>query len=149
MDRPPRDPKEGVLHGRFASILATFVTQFVGTAVLFYIAYYIWGEPIEEARTLAFMQATMQELIVVWNCRSENRNAFRVGFTNNKYLLIAVVFSAAVTFIVPYTGVLFGFPLFDTAPMTLQDWGLVIPFALSGFLIVPEVFYNRKILRWR
>jgi len=149
MDRPPRDPKEGVLHGRFASILATFVTQFVGTAVLFYIAYYIWGEPIEEARTLAFMQATMQELIVVWNCRSETRNAFRVGFTNNKYLLMAVVFSAAVTFIVPYTGVLFGFPLFDTAPMTLQDWGLVIPFALSGFLIVPEVFYNRKILRWR
>ncbi len=149
MDRPPRDPKEGVLHGRFASILATFVTQFVGTAVLFYIAYYIWGEPIEEARTLAFMQATMQELIVVWNCRSEKRNAFRVGFRNNKYLLLAVVFSAAVTFIVPYTGVLFGFPLFETAPMTLQDWALVIPFALSGFLIVPEVFYNRKVLRWR
>ena len=149
MDRPPRDPKEGVLHGRFASILATFVTQFVGTAVLFYIAYYIWGEPLSEARTLAFMQATMQELIVVWNCRSEKRNAFKVGFTNNKYLLLAVVFSAAVTFIVPYTGVLFGFPLFDTAPMTLQDWGLVIPFALSGFLIVPEVFYNRKVLRWR
>ncbi|MDH5794520.1 MAG: cation-translocating P-type ATPase [Candidatus Bathyarchaeota archaeon] len=149
MDRPPRDPKEGVLQGRFASILATFVTQFVGTAVLFYIAYYIWGEPIEEARTLAFMQATMQELVVVWNCRSEKRNAFKVGFTNNKYLLMAVVFSAAMTFIIPYTGVLFGFPLFDTAPMTLQDWAIVIPFALAGFLILPEVFYNRKILRWR
>ena len=149
MDRPPRDPEEGVLQGRFASILATFVTQFVGTAVLFYVAYYIWGEPIEEARTLAFMQATMQELVVVWNCRSEKRNAFKVGFTNNKYLLMAVVFSAAITFIIPYTGVLFGFPLFDTAPMTLQDWAIVIPFALAGFLILPEVFYNRKVLRWR
>jgi len=154
MDRPPRDPREGILHGRFASILATFVTQFVGTAVLFYIAYYtdilkVGGEPLGEARTLAFMQATMQELVVVWNCRSEKRNAFKVGFTNNKYLLLAVIFSAAVTFILPYTGVLFGFQLFDTAFMTLQDWALVIPFALSGFLILPEVFYNRKVLRWR
>ena len=143
MKRPPRNPKEGILHGRLASILATLVTQFVGTAVLFYVAYYIWGEPLEEARTLAFIQATMQELVVVWNCRSETKNAFKVGFTNNKYLLFAVVFSAAVTFMLPYVG------LFETTPLTLQDWALVIPFSLSGFLILPEVFYNRKILRWR
>ena len=148
MERPPRNPNEGILHGRLAAILATFITQFVGTAVSFYIAYYIWHEPLEEARTLAFIQATMQELIVVWNCRSDTKNAFRVGFTNNKYLLFAVVFSAAITFTVPYTAVLFGFPLFETAPMTLQDWALVIPFSLAGFLILPEVFYNRKILRW-
>jgi Ca2+-transporting ATPase len=149
MSRPPRDPKEGILYGRFASIIASFITQFLGTAVLFYTAYYILGEPLEEARTLAFMQATMRELIVVWNCRSERKNAFRVGFTNNRYLLLAVVFSSAITFVVPYTGVLFGFPLFDTAPMTLQDWVMAIPIALSGFLIVPEFFYNRKVLRWR
>ena len=148
MDRPPRDPREGILHGRLASILASFFTQFLGTTVLFYIAYYIWGEPLAEARTLAFMQATMRELVVVWNCRSDRRNAFRVGFTNNKYLLLAVVFSAAITIVVPYTGVLFGFSLFDTYPLTLQDWAMVAPFALSGFLILPEVFYNRKILRW-
>ena len=148
MERPPRNPNEGILHGRLAAILATFVTQFIGTAVLFYIAYYIWHEPLEEARTLAFIQATMQELIVVWNCRSETKNAFKVGFTNNKYLLFAVIFSAAITFTVPYTGVLFGLALFDTAPLTLLDWALVIPFSLAGFLILPEVLYDRKILRW-
>jgi len=149
MRRPPRKPEEGLLHGRFASMLATFVTQFIGTGVVFYVAYYVWHEPLEEARTLAFMQATMQELIVIWNCRSESKNAFRVGFTNNKYLLLAVVFSGAITLMIPYTGVLFGFAMFETAPMTLMDWAIVIPFSLSGFLILPEVFYNRKILRWR
>ena len=143
MKRPPRNPREGILHGKLAAILATLVTQFVGTAVLFYVTYYIWGEPLEKARTLAFVQATLQELVIVWNCRSETKNAFKVGFTNNKYLLIAVIFSAALTFIIPYIG------LFETAPLTLQDWALVIPFSLSGFLILPEVFYNRKILRWR
>ncbi|MBC7129795.1 cation-translocating P-type ATPase [Candidatus Bathyarchaeota archaeon] len=143
MKRPPRDPKEGVLHGRLASILATMVTQFLGTAVLFYIAYYVWGEPLAEARSLAFVQATLQELVVVWNCRSETRNAFRVGFTSNKFLLASVLVSAALTVIIPYTG------LFGTAPMTLADWALVIPISLSGFLIMPEVFYGRKIWKWQ
>jgi len=142
MERPPRNPNEGVLHGRLASILATVVTQFLGTAVLFFIAYYVFGEPLEEARSLAFVQATLQELIVVWNCRSEKHNAFKVGFTSNKYLLLAVIISAAATIAVPYTG------LFGTAPMTLMDWALVVPIAFSGFLILPEVFYGRKIWRW-
>lgn len=142
MKRPPRDPKEGILHGRIASILATFVTQFLGTAVLFYISYYILGEPLEEARSLAFIQATLQELIIVWNCRSEKHNAFKVGFTSNKFLLLAVIISTVITATIPYTY------LFGTAPLTLLDWTLVIPISLSGFLIVPEVFYGRKIWRW-
>jgi len=143
MSRQPRDPNEGILHGRIVSILATFVTQFVGTGVLFAIAYFVWGRPLEEARTMAFVQATLQELIVVWNCRSETKNAFRVGFTSNKFLLFAVVVSALLTVLVPYTGLL------GTVPLDLMDWAIVVPISLSGFLILPEVFYGRKIWRWK
>jgi Ca2+-transporting ATPase len=142
MKRSPRNPNEGILHGRIASILATFVTQFIGTGVLFYVAYYIWGRPLGEAQAMAFVQATLQELVIVWNCRSEKHNAFKVGFTSNKFLLVAVVFSALLTVIVPYAG------LFGTAPLNLLDWAIVLPFSLSGFLILPEVFYGRKIGRW-
>lgn len=142
MKRPPRNPNEGILHGRMASILATFVTQVLGTAVLFYIAFYIWGRPLEEARAMAFVQATLQELIIVWNCRSERDNAFKVGFTSNKFLLLAVIISAVGTMLIPYTN------LFGTAPLDLTDWAMVIPISLSGFLILPEVFYGRKIWRW-
>ncbi|MHC3128836.1 MAG: cation-translocating P-type ATPase [Candidatus Bathyarchaeota archaeon] len=147
MDRPPRDPNEGILHGRFASILASFVTQFLGTGVLFFIVFYVWGggqpEALPRARTMAFVQATLRELMVVWNCRSERKNAFRVGFTSNKFLLLAVVVSALLTVLVPYIG------LFGTAPLSLMDWAIVIPVSLSGLLILPEVFYGRKIWRWR
>jgi len=142
MERPPLDPKQGILYGRMASILATFVTQFMGTAVLFFLAYYVFGEPLEEARTLAFVQATLQELVIVWNCRSEKHNAFKVGFLSNKFLLLAVLVSVGATIAIPYVG------LFGTAPMTIFDWALVVPISLSGFLIVPEVFYGRKVLRW-
>jgi Ca2+-transporting ATPase len=143
MSKPPRDPNEGILHGRFASIIMSFTTQFLGTGVLFYVARYIWGFPLSRAQAMAFTQATIRELMVVWNCRSERKNAFRVGFTSNKYLLFAVVVSALLTIIVPYTG------LFGTAPLTLTDWAIVLPLSFSGLLILPEIFYDRKIWRWR
>ena len=142
MRRLPRNPDEGILHGRMASIIASFVTQFLGTAVLFYIAFYIWGRPLEEARAMAFVQATLRELFIVWNCRSDRHNAFKVGFTSNKFLLLAVLISALGTILIPYIG------LFGTAPLDLVDWAIVIPISLSGFLMLPEIFYGRKILRW-
>lgn len=142
MKRPPRDPNEGVLHGRLASIIASFVSQFLGTAGLFYIAYFVWGRPLGEAQAIAFVQATLRELVIVWNCRSEKHNAFKVGFTSNKFLLLAVFISALGTMVIPYTG------LFGTVPLNLTDWAIVLPVSLSGFLMLPEVFYGRKIWKW-
>ena len=146
MKRPPRDPNEGILHGRFASILASFLTQFLGTVGVFYVSYFIWGKSLEEAQTMAFMQATMRELIIVWNCRSERHNAFKVGFLSNKFLVVAVVGAALLTVSLCYVPV-FQF-MFRTFPLTLTDWALVIPVSITGFLMVPEIFYGRKIWRW-
>jgi Ca2+-transporting ATPase len=143
MKRPPRDPKEGILYGRIASILVTFVTQFIGTGVVFFLAYYIWGRPLGEAQAMAFVQATLQELVIVWNCRSETHGAFKLSFTSNKFLLGAVIISAILTVIIPYTG------LFGTAPLELTDWLIVLPISFSGLLILPEVFYGRKVWKWR
>ncbi len=149
MEKPPRDPKEGILYGRFASILMSFTTQFLGTGVLFFVMFYVVGDGIpgspdfHRAQTMAFTQATIRELMVVWNCRSERKNAFRVGFTSNKWLLFAVVASAIATMLVPFTG------LFDTVPLSLEEWAIVIPLSLSGLLILPEIFYDRKIWRWK
>ena len=142
MKRPPRNPNEGVLHGRLASIIASFISQFLGTVGLFYIAYFVWGRPLGEAQAIAFVQATLRELIIVWNCRSERHNAFKVGFTSNKFLLLAVFISALGTVLIPYIG------LFGTVPLNLTDWAMVLPVSLSGFLMAPEIFYGRKIWRW-
>jgi len=148
MKRPPRKPNEGVLYGRFASILATFTLQFALTGGIFYWQYYILGQPLVYARTMAFMRATLQELLVVWNCRSEKRNAFRVGFLSNKYLLGAVLFSAAITVAIPFLPLLG--PGMGTVPIyDPLDWGIIIAASISGLFILPEVFYGRKIWKWR
>ena len=153
MQRPPRNPNEGVLHGRLASIIATFTFQFLLTGGIFYWQFYLTGahllpEPMMSqqlayARTMAFMRATLQELFVVWNCRSERRNAFRISFLSNKFLVVAVIGSALLTLAIPYIG------LFGTVPITNpSDWAIVIVASLSGLLILPEIFYGRKIWRW-
>jgi len=151
MKRPPRNPNEGVLHGRIASIIVTFILQFALTGGIFYWQFYILRQPIEYARTMAFMRATLQELFIVWNCRSERHNAFKVGFFSNKFLLVAVLASAAITVAIPFImlpGTNMG--LFDTVPIfNPLDWGIVVAASLSGLLILPEIFYGRKIWKWR
>jgi Ca2+-transporting ATPase len=151
MDRPPRNPNEGVLHGRFASIIATFTLQFALTGGLFYWQYYILGQPLAYARTMAFMRATLQELLIVWNCRSERRNAFKVGFLSNKYLLFAVIASVAITIVLPYIPILGpNMGLFETVPIVNPvDWLIIIAASISGLFILPEIFYGRKIWKWR
>jgi len=143
MERPPRNPNEGVLHGRFASIITTFTFQFLLTGGIFYWQYYILKERLEYARTMAFMRATLQELFVVWNCRSERRNAFRMSFRSNKFLLAAVSVSALLTVAIPFLGLFGTVPIYDPF-----DWAIVIVASLSGLLILPEIFYGRKIWRW-
>ncbi len=150
MKRPPRNPNEGVLHGRLASIIVTFTLQFILTGGLFYWQYYLLPGPLTEeklaqARTMAFVRATLQELFVVWNCRSERRSVWRMGreaFTN-KFLLISVIVSAIATILVPFFGILGTVWLDD--PM---EWAIAIAASLSGLFILPEVFYGRKIWKW-
>jgi Ca2+-transporting ATPase len=148
MKRPPRNPNEGVLYGRVASMITTFTLQFVLTGGIFYWQYYMLPGPLTavklaQARTMAFIRATLQELFVVWNCRSEKHNAFKVGFTSNRFLLIAVIVSSVLTVLVPFTG-LFGTIWLDEP----FEWAITIGASLTGLLILPEVFYGRKIWRW-
>jgi Ca2+-transporting ATPase len=156
MKRPPRNPREGILHGRIASIIATFILQFVLTGGLFYWQFYMLpgstdlntleGQmKLAQARTMAFIRATLQELFVVWNCRSEKRSVWRMGKEafNNKFLVIAVTVSAVATILVPYFGLMGTVWLDD--PL---EWTIAIVASLSGLFILPEVFYGRKIWKW-
>jgi magnesium-transporting ATPase (P-type) len=68
------------------------------------IAAFWWGFNISgslgKARTMVFLTACFYELTVVWNCRSERHNAFKVGCFNNKTLLVAFAISVVTTFAV-------------------------------------------------
>jgi len=141
MQRPPRSPKEGVLHGMLAFMLASSVTLLVAEVGAFWWGLAVGGS-VEKARTMVFMVACFYQLIVVWNCRSESRNAFKVGFLTNKSLIIAVIISVSSTIAVVYVPTLRF--MFQTVTLNLLDWAIIAFFASWGFFVVPEIFMKRR-----
>jgi Ca2+-transporting ATPase len=141
MQRPPRSPKEGILHGTLVFILASSFVQLAVEIFAFWWGLSVNGS-IDKARTMVFIVACFYELVVIWNCRSESRNAFRVGFLNNKTLLVAVAISVLSTFAVVYVPALQF--LFQTVILDLTDWAVAAILSLAGFLLVPELLFRKK-----
>jgi len=139
MSIPPRDPKNGILHGMYLFIAAYVVLQSGTTAATFIWKYVIQGASLAASRTAAFMQACIFELIVVWNCRSERHNVLRTGF-NNRYLLAATIIGGVLTAALCYVPFLQN--VFHTIPLTRQDWTWVFGTSLLGFLVLPELFFR-------
>jgi Ca2+-transporting ATPase len=166
MKRHPRKPGEGILHGMGAFIITSFILQSAGTILLFILNYYIfpthpWGWPngpidetarqlsLNEARTTAFVQATLFELFVVWNCRSEKRSVWKMGRDafKNKWFVIAEMVSIGTTLAIPYIPVTAS--MFHLVPLTITDLLQVIGVASWGLLFVlPESLMGKKIWRW-
>jgi Ca2+-transporting ATPase len=141
MQRPPRGPKEGILHGNLKFILASTVVQLTVEIIAFWWGFSIHGS-LDKARTLVFAVACFYELVVIWNCRSESRHAFRVGFLNNKPLLAATFVSVLSTLVVIYTPALQF--MFQTVFLDLADLAVVAALSLSGFLLIPELLFSRQ-----
>ena len=165
MDRPPRNPNEGILHGMGRFIILSFLLQAIGTILVFGLEYYVWPAHqwmlpngvideamrqlvYEEAVTTAFLQAALFELFVVWNCRSEKRSVWRMGrdALKNKFFVIAEIVSIVATVGIVYIPLTQ--QLFHLYPLTLTDFAYVLGVASWGLFVLPELTMNRKIWKW-
>jgi Ca2+-transporting ATPase len=164
MERPPRKPEEGIMHGMGAFILTSFILQATGTILVFCLEYYVWpSHPWnfpwgidEEARkltyieatTTAFVQAAMFELFVVWNCRSEKQSVWRMGKKafQNKFFVIADIASIALTLGITYIPITQ--QLFHLTGLSLTDLAYVIGVASWGLFIFPEILMGKKVWKW-
>ncbi len=142
MQQPPRNPQDGILHGMTRFILAYVILQSGTTILTFWWKYYFSGSSLEVARTVTFMQACMFELIVVWNCRSEQKNAFKMGVFSNRFLVIAVAISGILTASLCYIP-LFQL-MFETTPLSFYDWVWVLTVSLLGLIVFPEIFIKKE-----
>jgi len=166
MDRPPRKPNEGILHGMGRFIILSFLLQALGTILVFSLEYYIWpskpwmsggividelarGEVYREAITTAFLQAALFELFVVWNCRSEKRSVWRMGKDafKNKFFVIATFISIILTISIVYIPLTQ--QLFNLYPLSLRDLAITAAVASWGLFVFPEVTMNRSVWKWK
>jgi Ca2+-transporting ATPase len=166
MDRPPRKPDEGILHGMGRFIVLSFILQSIGTILVFCLEYYIspstpWMSAdgtineiarqatYREATTTAFVQAAMFELLVVWNCRSEKRSVWRMGKDafKNKFFVIAEIASIALTIGITYIPITQ--QLFHLVALSPTDLGYVIAVSALALFVLPEFTMNRKLWKWK
>ncbi len=129
MDRPPRPPQEPIIN---KYMLIGIVVQTIAiTAVTlgaFAIGRFIDPEHIEFAETMAFVTLSISELFRAYTARSEFYPLLKIGFFKNKLMNWAVLGSLVLIMLVIY--VPFLQPIFNTAPLGLEQWLEILPLVL-------------------
>ncbi|RLE95203.1 MAG: ATPase [Thermoprotei archaeon] len=146
MKRPPRDPNEPVYKDMELFIAVSVLVALFAWITPFWLAL-ITGRNLDEARSIAFTQAVLFELILSFNCRSDTQYVFKnikLLFAN-KYLVLAVILSLILQLAVIY--VPFLRYIFKTWPLTLSDWVMVTCFALTSLLLYPGLFKTSRFIR--
>ncbi len=132
MIRPPRPPREGIFSRGLGWKIA-FQGFMIGSAALLIYFYKLKsGGSLTEARTAAFAALVFAQLFFVFQCRSERRSMFQLNPVENKFLLGAVLISAAMqvsVMTVPWLQ-----RIFYTSPLPVHDWLIII--LLTGFSAV-------------
>jgi Ca2+-transporting ATPase len=137
MFRPPRPPEEPVIN-REMVIGVIVQTLAITTAVLgaywlglTYFAGRVPGvDPLITAETMAFVTLVMSELLRAYTSRSERYPLLKLGVFTNKYMQYAVAFSMVMLFAVVYLPIPVLHEVFNTTPLTGEEWLAVGPLML-------------------
>lgn len=144
MQRPPRDPKRGLLHGLWFFILFAAVLDFLSDFIPFLWVYSESGN-ITRARTTAFTSIVLFEFFLAYNCRSETHSIFGLGWkgiTANKMLFVSIVVSLLLQVAIVY--VPFLQVLFHTTAITPLEFAVCMLGACSALLIFPGKLIKKR-----
>ncbi|MFZ3065875.1 MAG: cation-transporting P-type ATPase [Nitrospirota bacterium] len=144
MKQPPRDPKERLLNLRLLTRAYLFLGPIEAAAGLFGFFYILksggwqWGQMLP-SDNLLYMQATtacLTAIIVtqvanVFACRSFRESVFKIGLFSNKLIFIGIAFEILLQIFIVYHPL--GNMIFATAPISLNVWLILIPFAILLF----------------
>ena len=145
MKQPPRPPKEPVINRDMAiGIGVIALVDAIAILTVFYIGLQRYPGHLEAAQTLAFVTLCVSELVRAFTARSEYHSIFTIGFSSNKWMVWAVSASLLLVLLVVY--VPFLQPFFDTVPLTLDDWLMILPFFFASAIAMELL---KLYFRWR
>jgi len=143
MEQPPRDPQSSIFSRR---VLITIVVIGVVMAATM-LPMFLWkltsdggswrdsmNPLLPEAQTMVLGTMVLFELFLTFACRSELHSIFKLGFWSNKWLVFANISSLVLLLVVMEIPALED--AFHLVPLTLEDWLIMAPIALSGFVSV-------------
>lgn len=97
------------------------------------IIFYSYRYDIDLARSMTMLTMAMFQWFNAFNCRSEKSSVFALGLFSNKWLMLAITGVLGLQFLVIYNPVMQ--KIFDTKPISINQWLLVFAVSSSVFLI--------------
>ena len=135
MKRPPRDPRTPILtRPLILRILLVSVLLVIGAFGLFELKLILHGKDEHLARTMAVNVFVFGEMFYLFNCRSITYPFWTLGFWSNRFFWPGVAVMTLLQLI--YTYVPFFNTIFQSAPMSLLDWSMVLGNSLMIFIAV-------------
>ena len=145
MKRPPRPTKEPVINREMLTGLLTVpVVDTIAILVVFAIGLSRYPDNIAVGQTMAFTALCLSELLRAFTCRSEHYSIFSIGPLSNRWMLWAVgssLFLVLITVYVPFLR-----PFFDTVPLGVSEWVVIIPFMFMAPIAaeIVKVFLRKR-----
>ncbi len=138
MQQPPRPAREPIIN-RLMMIRIAVMTVALTAVVLtaFWVGLREHGKDLAE--TMAFATLALAELPIAYTTRSERYPLFKLGVFTNRWMQIAVIVSAILVAAVIFIPFLNG--PFNTVPLTLAQWELVLPLALIPAIVAEASKY--------
>ena len=137
MERPPRNGKMPILTPSVMSYLMALGVWIGGLTVgIFWYLLYT-GEPVEEARSTAFVGIIIFEMVHMFNFREINRSVFTKNYLDNGYLNKAWIVTFMFQLLIIYMPD--AQEMFYTVNMTLFDWLWIGGLSLT-IILMTEVY---------
>ena len=145
MKYPPRPPKEPVINRDMAiGIGVIALVDAIAILAVFYLGLQRYPDHLAAAQTVAFVTLCVSELVRAFTARSEYHSLFFIGVFSNRWMVWAVGASLVLVLMVVY--VPFLQPFFDTVPLTLNDWLMMLPFFFASAIAMEllKVYFRRR-----
>lgn len=142
----PRNPKEGVFaRGLLKRILFSGTMISLASLMIFILSLWYYPGDVLRSRTMAFTTLVIAQLVFAFQCRFERSSIFEKGIWGNLYLILAVLLSGGAQVFIIYNPFMAG--MFQTVPLTVDDWILVVLFAIFPLFVETVLRIARGVLK--
>jgi len=146
MSRPPRSPGESIFARGLARRIVTRGVLIGFSSLLVFAGTLHFGCTLAEARTMAMTTLVLSQLFHVFDCRSERKSIFELGFLTNVPLVLAVASSVAALLAALHVPLLQ--VTFRTTVLTFNQWLITIAVsALGGIMVAARRIYATRFSR--
>ena len=145
MDRPPRPVNEPLINREMIGgivVQTIAITVAILSAFMVGLKWYPDPDDVAWAQTMAFATLSISELLRAYTSRSEHFGLHQIGPFSNRYMQWAAMASLVIILAVVYLPFLNLF--FDTQPLGLREWALMVPL-MSIPALAAEI--NKWVLR--